>query len=204
MEKITNKKDYPSFKNDEFILTEIKLIINKRPTYGYRRVTALLNFKFNLCGKNSVNHKRIYRIMKQNGLLLSRPNQKQTRTHDGKIITLKSNMRWCSDSFVIRCWNGDAVYVAFSLDTCDREAKRYIASAKGVDGPMIRDLMLETIEYRFGKPKAPRRLQWLSDNGPCYTAHETVRFGRSLGFDVCTTPATALRAMAWLKHLLKQ
>jgi hypothetical protein len=37
------------------------------------------------------------------------------------IITLKSNLRWCSDSFEIRCWNGERVHVAFSLDTCDRE-----------------------------------------------------------------------------------
>jgi putative transposase len=54
---------------------------------------------------------------------------------------------------------------------------------------MIRDLMVETVEYRFGQPTAPHKLQWLSDNGPCYTARETVRVGRSLGFEVCTTPA---------------
>lgn len=66
---------------------------------------------------------------------------------------------------------------------------RYVASTKGVDGEMISDLMLETVEYRFGQPAAPHKIQWLSDNGPCYTAHETVRFGRLLGFEVCTTPA---------------
>ena len=79
--------------------------------------------------------------------------------------------------------------MAFSLDTCDREAMRYIASTKGIDGEMIRELMLDTVEYRFGEPKLPHKVQWLSDNGPCYTAHETVRFGRSLGFEICTTPA---------------
>jgi len=187
--KEKQKMNYRSFESDPDLLVEIKLIIKKRATYGYRRVTALVNQALVKAGKNKVNHKRIYRIMKENNLLLEKPNRKPTRTHDGKIITLKSNLRWCSDYFAIRCWNGDAVYVAFSLDTCDREAMRYIASTKGVDGAMIRDLMLETIEYRFGQPKAPYKMQWLSDNGPCYTAHETVRFGRSLGFDICTTPA---------------
>jgi len=119
--------------------------------------------------------------MKQHHLLLTRASRKPTRTHDGKIITLKSNLRWCSDGFVLRCWNGDAVHIAFSLDTCDREAMKYIASTKSIDGAMIRDLMLETVEYRFGRACLPHKVQWLSDNRPYYTAHETIRFGRSLG-----------------------
>lgn len=180
---------YPSFADDDKLAKKIKAVIEKRPTYGYRRITALLNNDPSLPYNNRVNHKRIYRIMKEHRLLLTKANKKPTRTHDGKIITLNSNMRWCSDCFTIRCWNGDGVHVAFSLDTCDREAMRYVASTKGVDGSMIRDLMVETVEYRFGQPTAPHKLQWLSDNGPCYTAHETVRVGRSLGFEVCTTPA---------------
>lgn len=187
--KEKKKMNYRSFEFDADLLIEIKKVIEKRVTYGYRRTTTLVNQALVKGGKNSVNHKRIYRIMKENNLLLAKPNHKPTRTHDGKIVTLKSNLRWCSDYFSIRCWDGDAVYVAFSLDTCDREAMRYIASTKGVDGAMIRDLMLETVEYRLGQPNIPHKLQWLSDNGPCYTAHETVRFGRSLGFDICTTPA---------------
>lgn len=188
MKTVLQKGNYPSFKEDDDLLAEIKAIISKRPTYGYRRVTAILNNTRILLGKKRVNHKRIYRIMFAAKLLLTQPKRKATRTHDGKIITLSSNMRWCSDGFGIRCWNGDSVYIAFSLDTCDREAMRYIASTKGIDGAMIRDLMLETVEYRFRVPNVPHKLQWLSDNGPCYTAHETIRFGRSLGFDICTTP----------------
>ena len=68
-----------------------------------------------------VNAKRVYRVMKAPGLLLARYTGKSTRTHDGVIITLKSNLRWCSDGFEIRCWNGERVQVAFSLDCCDRE-----------------------------------------------------------------------------------
>ena len=189
MKEDTMIRRYPSFVDDDDLLKKIKVIIAKRPTYGYRRVTALLNNEFVLYAKNRVKHKRIYRIMKKHNLLLTKANKKPTRTHDGKIITLNSNMRWCSDYFTIRCWDGDGVHVAFSLDTCDREAMRYVASTRGVDGGMIRDLILETVEYRFGQTRVPRKLQWLSDNGPCYTAHETVRFARSLGFEVCTTPA---------------
>ena len=35
---------------------------------------------------------------------------------------------------------------------------------------------------------APHPIQWLSDNGPCYTARETCEFARALGLVVCTTP----------------
>ncbi len=189
MDTTTRSRNYKSYLEDDRLLLEIKDIIKTRASYGYRRVTAILNNKLKLKAEHGVNHKRIYRIMKENQLLLTKPVRKATRVHDGKIITLNSNMRWCSDYFGIRCWNGDTVYVAFSLDTCDREAMRYIASTRGVDGAMIRDLMLETVEYRFNQPKAPKKMQWLSDNGPCYTAYETVAFGRLLGFDICTTPA---------------
>jgi transposase InsO family protein len=35
----------------------------------------------------------------------------------------------------------------------------------------------------------PHPIEWLSDNGPPYTANETRDFGESLGLIVCTTPA---------------
>jgi transposase InsO family protein len=174
--------------SDKKLLSDIRKVLETRPSYGYRRVTAILNCQYKSTQTPKVNHKRIYRVMKENSLLLTAFGKKPTRTHDGKIITLRSNTRWCSDGFCITCDNGDRVYVAFSLDTCDREAMRYVASTKGVDGEMIRDLMIESVEYRFGSiDKLPNPIQWLSDNGPCYTARKTVALGRTLGFEVCTT-----------------
>ena len=176
--------------DDEFLLPLIREITDARPTYGYRRVTQLLRIRLKSLEKEPVNHKRVYRIMKLNGLLLQRDSGKPNRTHEGKVVTLRSNTRWCSDSFSIQCWNGDRVHVIFSLDTCDREVIRHLSSTIGVDGAMARDLMVESVEARFGQvSKLPVRVQWLSDNGPCYTAHETVQMGRALGFEVCTTPA---------------
>jgi len=177
-------------KADKRLLPLIREITDKRPTYGYRRVTALLNKPILGSVDKPVNHKRVYRVMRFNGLLLQRHTGRPNRTHDGKIVTLRSNMRWCSDVFSIQCWNGDRVHVAFALDTCDREAIGYIASTVGTNGACIRDLMVECMEYRFGqRDRLPHPIQWLSDNGPCFTAHETVQFGRHLGFEIRTTPA---------------
>lgn len=186
--KLPRTKSYHK-KDDPALLTEIRQVISERPSYGYRRVTSLLNSKIRGSGAQKVNSKKVYRIMKAANLLLMRPRQGQRREHCGKIETIAPNIRWCSDCFAIQCWNGDQVFVSFSMDCCDREVMRYIASTIGIDGQAIRDLMLETVEYRYGESKIPQgRVQWLSDNGSCYVARETVQFGRQLGLEIRTTP----------------
>ena len=176
--------------DDEWLLPMIRAIVAERVSYGYRRVTALLNRQLDAEGRPRVNHKRIYPIMRSNQLLLPRHNGRRERSHDGVVITLKSNLRWCSDVFTIRCWNGEAVQVLFSLDCCDREVMGWLATSGGVSGEMVRDLMTESLEHRFGPAalSTPHPIEWLSDNGPCYTAHDTCEFARSLGLLVCTTP----------------
>jgi transposase InsO family protein len=178
-------------RDDDELLKRIRAVVDERGSYGYRRTTRLVNRQLEREGLPTINHKRVYRVMREHQLLLQRYTGKSTRTHDGVIITLKSNLRWCSDSFEIRCWNGERIQVAFSLDCCDREAMRYVATTGGISGEMIRDLMAETLEHRFGAgvKNAPHPIEWLSDNGPPYTARETCAFGASLGFLVCTTPS---------------
>jgi transposase InsO family protein len=177
----------PYLKVDDGPLTRrIEIIIKQRPSYGYRRVTAILNREPN---HDRVNHKRVYRVMKANDLLLGRSPYRVTQTHEGTIITLKSNLRWCSDALEFRCWNGDKVYMAFSLDCCDREAISYVAKSTPITGTDIRDLMAQSVEKRFSAMKTPCPVQWLSDNGPPFAAHETRAFGKACGFTVCNTPS---------------
>jgi transposase InsO family protein len=142
-------------------------------------------------GAVRVNHKRVYRVMREHGLLLARHTGRPTLRHDGKVMTLKSNLRWCSDGFEIRCWNDEKVHVVFALDCCDREVMGYQASTSHPTGETIRDLMAECVEARFGAGVvvAPHPLEWLSDNGPPFVAHETRNFGARLGFLVVNTPA---------------
>lgn len=169
----------------------IQQIVAGKPSYGYRRVAVLLDRELKTLEKLHVNHKRIYRIMRENQLLLQKHTCKPTRTHDGEIVTLKSNLRWCSDSFEIRVWSGEKVQVAFSFDFCDREVMSYVATAGvgAITGEMISDLLTESMEHRFGSiQRLPNAIEWLSDNGPPYTAHETRNFGASLGLIVCNMP----------------
>lgn len=87
---------------DEELLERIRLILEAKPSLGYRRVTAVLRRE----GRR-VNHNRIYGLMKAAGLLLERFAPNPNRPHDGKVITLKSDLRWCSDAFMIRCLSGE-------------------------------------------------------------------------------------------------
>jgi transposase InsO family protein len=174
--------------DDGGYLALIKEITDERTTYGYRRVTALLNRHLAEKGQPRVNHKRIYRIMKIHNLLLPKYTGRAILLHEGTIITLASNMRWCSDIFEIPCWNGERIRVIFALDCCDREILSYLATTGGITAEMVKDVMALAIEYRFSLvDRLPHIIEWLSDNGSSYTAHDTITFARLMGLEPCTT-----------------
>jgi putative transposase len=190
---------------DAWLLPLVRRICDGRPTFGYRRVGALLNQELAAQARPPVNHKRVYRVMRQNGLLLARhTGQGRQLPHQGKVITLKPNQRWCSDTFEIPCWNGDSVRVAFALDTCDREAIAWVATTAGISGEMVRDMMVQAVEYRFGPvEKVPRPLEWLTDHGSCYTASDTVDFAHGLGLVPCFTPVRSPESNGMAESFVK-
>ena len=157
---------------DDALLPLVRRLVDERPTYGYRRITALANRELARTGEPTVNHKRVFRIMRQNGMLLARHTGRRSgRVHDGKVVVMRSNLRWCSDGFEITCWNGEIVRVAFIIDAHDREIIAWHAVAgAGISGSMVRDMMLEAVETRFAALRAPHALEWLTDNGSAYTA----------------------------------
>jgi putative transposase len=190
--------------DDAELLAPLRTLVDERPTYGYRRITALMNRERLKTGLPQLNHKRIYRLMLQNGMLLRRYTGKPpTRAHEGKIITIRPNLRWTSDGLEIACWNGEVVRVAFALDTCDREVMAWCASTAGISGEMIRDLMVESVERRSGDDGVPHPIQWLSDNGSCYRAHETVEFAIRLGLVLCFTPVRSPQSNGMAEAFVK-
>jgi transposase InsO family protein len=71
------------------------------PTYGYRRVQAILKRQALAASLKPPNHKRVYRVMKVHGPLLDRDAGGVERRHDGRIAVDARNRRWCSDGFEI-------------------------------------------------------------------------------------------------------
>ncbi|HEY0909523.1 MAG TPA: IS3 family transposase, partial [Bradyrhizobium sp.] len=174
---------------DGELVDRIKLIIAGMPTYGYRRVHAILRRAAKEGGLMAPNHKRIWRVMKAHGLLLQRHAGGEERRHDGRIAVAERNRRWCSDGFEIGCDNGERVRVAFALDCCDREAMSFVATTGGIGSGDVRDLMLAAVERRFGPVnRLPEPIEWLTDNGSCYVARDTRRFARDIGIEPRTTP----------------
>lgn len=175
---------------DADVLPAIRAVADDRATYGYRRVAAILNRQREGQGLPRLNHKRVYRIMLQNNLLLNRHTGKPRdhRTHEGQVITIRSNLRWSSDGFEIPCWDRGVVRVTFVIDTCDREIIAWGASTGGFGGETVRDLMLLSVEKRFNGYQTPHPIEWLTDNGSCYTAKETIAFAHQLGLVPCFTP----------------
>ena len=175
--------------SDDELLSQIKTIIEARPTYGYKRVTAMVNKLRLALDLSKVNKKRIYRVMKASGLML--PKISRTRDHKatGKIMTLFSNTRWCSDCFEIKCFNGEKIYVSFILDCCDREVIAFVVKKEPILAADIQEMMLEAVEKRFSDTMASRQIEFLSDRGSIYRAMTTVEMGRRLNLKSCFTAA---------------
>ncbi|EPI4980125.1 TPA: IS3 family transposase [Raoultella ornithinolytica] len=171
--------------DDTDVLLRIHHVIGELPTYGYRRVWALLRRQAELDGMPAVNAKRVYRIMRQNALLLERKTAvpPSKRAHTGKVAVKESNQRWCSDGFEFRCDNGEKLRVTFALDCCDREALHWAVTTGGFDSETVQDVMLGAVERRFGNELPASPVEWLTDNGSCYRANETRQFARMLGLE---------------------
>ena len=78
--------------------------------------------------------------------------------------------------------------VAFALDCHDREVFAWVATTAGISGEMIRDLMVECVECRFGTVRAPHPVQWLADNGSVYAAAKTLDIVIAINLEPCFTP----------------
>ncbi|MCX3852457.1 IS3 family transposase [Escherichia coli] len=171
--------------DDTDVLLRIHHVIGELPTYGYRRVWALLRRQAELDGMPAINAKRVYRIMRQNALLLERKTAvpPSKRAHTGRVAVKESNQRWCSDGFEFRCDNGEKLRVTFALDCCDREALHWAVTTGGFDSETVQDVMLGAVERRFGNELPASPVEWLTDNGSCYRANETRQFARMLGLE---------------------
>lgn len=187
---------------DETVLRQIRSVTNSRASYGSRRTRVMVN---EACRTKYGRH-RIRRIMRRNGLMLApRVHRRHGRPHLGQVRQPASNQRWCSDIFLIPCWSGEVVSVAFVIDCHDREVLAHVAAPRSLKGSDIRTLMERALWKRFGEAalKTPQSIQWLSDNGPQYTATESVFYAHELGFEPITTPAYSPQSNGMAEALVK-
>jgi len=78
---------------DAELAADIRRLVDERPTYGYRRIAALLKRERRSAGEAPVNAKRVFWFMLERHTGRRRP-----REHDGHVATIRSNVRWWQSS----------------------------------------------------------------------------------------------------------
>lgn len=112
--------------SDEEVLREIKKYRKQFPTYGVPRMTALLKHK----GKMRVNHKRVYRIMKENHLVLKKKRFKSKRTRARKAFATAPSQHWQTDMTKFQIPGFGWVFLFLVVDIFSRKIVGWHLSAR--------------------------------------------------------------------------
>jgi putative transposase len=131
---------------DQALGNRIEEITEEFPKYGYRKVTRELHRK-----NIPVNHKKVHRIMREKGLLVTNLNQ-----------------AWVADITYIRIAVG-FVYLAVILDLCSRKAIGY-AISRTIDT----SLSLSALRMAIQSRNPPAGVIHHSDRGIQYAAHDYI------------------------------
>ena len=149
---------------DEKALTgDIVELASRFGRYGYRRITALLKHR-----GWDVNHKRVERIWRREGLKVPAKQAKRGRLwlNDGSCVRLRPEWKdhvWAYDFVQVRLHDGRVVRLLTVMDEYTRECLA-IRAARSIRSADVIETLSELMMIR-GVPDHIR-----SDNGPEFTA----------------------------------
>jgi putative transposase len=161
---------------DEKRLTEdIIALATRYGRYGYRRITALLNNEKGW----KVNHKRVEKIWRREGLKVPKKQPKRRRLwlNDGSCIRLRPQFKdhvWSYDFVIARTAEGRAFRILNIIDEYSRECLAILVKRRITSQDVI-DQLFQLIIFR-GIPEHLR-----SDNGPEFTAKAIRRWLSRVG-----------------------
>ena len=154
----------PRVRDDESLLTQqIVELAAMYGRYGTPRITALLGYE-----GWRVNHKRVERIWRQEGLKVPKKQPKRGRLwfNDGSCIRLRPQYPdhvWAYDFVAARTHDGRPLRMLTLVDEFTRECLA-IDVARGLRS----DDVLERLSWLFATRGVPEHIR--SDNGPEFTA----------------------------------
>ena len=145
------------------LVADVTALATRYGRYGYRRITALLREK-----GWRVNHKRVERIWRREGLKVPKKQPKRERLwlNDGSCIRLRPEHKdhvWSYDFVASRTADGRALKILTILDEYTRECLAILVERRLTSEDII-DQLFNLFVLR-GIPKHIR-----SDNGPEFTA----------------------------------
>ena len=120
------KPSFPKLADD--LVTQLQQLIQQYPTFGYRRLWALLRYRDGL----TVNRKAVYRALRiKPWLVHQRARKPRPRAQRLRSRTLQSNQRWAMDVTHIPCGQDGWGHLTAVIDCHDRELIGYEFALRG-------------------------------------------------------------------------
>ena len=170
----TQRRSAQTSLEESRLVADITTLATRYGRYGYRRITALLQER-----GWQVNHKRVERIWRKEGLKVPQKQPKRGRLwlNDGSCIRLRPEHKdhvWSYDFMVSRTADGRAFKLLTVIDEYTRECLAIVVERR-ITSQHVIDHLFDLLVLR-GIPEYIR-----SDNGPEFTAREVRRWLSRLG-----------------------
>jgi putative transposase len=162
--RATQRRALSPAADEERLTDDIIRLATKYGRYGYRMITALLKDKYGW----RVNHKRVERIWRKEGLKIPKKQTKKARLwlNDGSCIRLRPERKghvWSYDFMIDRTADSRAFKMLNIIDEYTRECLA-IRVSRQIKNQDVIDTLFNLFVFR-GIPEHIR-----SDNGPEFTA----------------------------------
>jgi putative transposase len=152
--------------DDSSLRTRLRALAHERRRFGYRRLHLFLRRE-----GFRVNHKRLFRIYREERLMVRRRGGRKRALGTRAPITIPemANDRWSIDFAADQLIDGRRLRILVVLDDCTRECPAIIAETS-ISGARVARELDRIVENR-GKPKTI-----VSDNGTEFTSNAVLRW----------------------------
>lgn len=178
MKKLKRKKSQSIIKKNNFVLSQIKKIKAEHPFWGIRRVWAYLNFRQNI----KVNKKRVYRLLKENNLLVNKNTKLKAKRYSNrpKPVASEPNQFWGIDMTKIMISPFGWMYLVVVIDWFTKEIIGYSLNSQSKTDDWL-NAVNSAVNNRFprGIKEQKINVKLISDNGSQPTS---MKFMKELSF----------------------
>lgn len=162
----------PISKNDGCVRERLRALAVKRPRFGVPRLTVLLRQEL-----GNVNHKRVERIYREEGLQLPRKRGKKRGINNRAVSLLvpgEPNERWSMDFMSDSLCDGRRFRLLTVVDDFTRECVATV-----VDTGITGELVIRILEWLKETRELPGML--VMDNGPEFTSRAMLMWSKHAG-----------------------
>lgn len=162
----------PTAKDDGCVRERMRILAVQRPRFGAPRLTVLLRQEF-----GAVNHKRVERMYREEGLQLPRKRGKKRGVNNRAVALFfpdEPNERWSMDFMSDSLCDGRRFRVLTMVDDFTRECV-----AIEVDSGITGERVIRTLEWLKETRGLPGML--VTDNGPEFTSKAMLAWSKPAG-----------------------